>query len=256
MSHAPRRRHLLTAGNTHLGAALFSFSIPAAATCPGATDACLAHCYALKFRFRHYPDVVARHHANWNRTLDPERFAADMGREIRQRSAGIVRIHVSGDFYNAAYTRAWLKVVRSCPRTTFLFYTRSWRVPEIAPLLVELASRPTVFAWWSEDRDSGPCRLPGGRRCYLAVDAADEAAVPQDVDLVFRARHRAPRKWCGSVWTCAKEQGVPHGLTCSSCRRCFVPGPMPRRPEGRAVPGADLISSTHPYTSTPAEAIP
>ncbi len=45
---------------------------------------------------------------------------------------------------------------------------------------------------------------------------------------MFRTDTRVPRKWVGPVWICPKEQGIPNGLTCESCRRCFVPGPMPR----------------------------
>jgi hypothetical protein len=78
---------------------------------------------------------------------------------------------------------------------TFLFYTRSWRVDELRPHLVELASLTNVYAWWSEDRDTGPAVLPVGRRAFHCVDAEDEALVPPGADLVFREDTRQVKKW-------------------------------------------------------------
>ncbi len=219
---------MLTEGNTHLGKAIWTFSLPARSTCPGATPACLLACYALRFRFFVGP-APALHKRNWERSLEPQTFARDMIREIRRQGVAILRVHVAGDFYSVPYIHAWCRIARACHRVTFLFYTRSWTVPELVDPLVELASLDNVFAWWSEDRDTGPCLLPSGRRAFLCVTEADEALVPHDVDLVFRDKTRTPRKWVGPVWVCPKEQNVPHDLTCSSCRRCFEPGPMPRR---------------------------
>lgn len=161
-----RLRPMLTEGNTHLGQALWTFSIPALSTCLGATFACVLACYALRFRFW-VKDTLAAHQRNWERSLEPS-FARE-------------------------------------------------------------ASLDNVYAWWSEDRDSGPCPLPVGRRCFLCTSPADEARVPPGVQLVFRDYDKPARKWVGPAWVCPKEQGVPHGLTCSTCRRCFEPGPMPRR---------------------------
>jgi hypothetical protein len=207
------------------------------------TIACGLVCYAMGFLF-YVRQNLTRHRRQWERAeRAPVQFATDIIAEIRWKRVGILRIHVSGDFFSIPYIRAWVRVARACRRVTFLFYTRSWRVPALAPHLVELASLPNVYAWWSEDRDSGRCDLPVGRRCYLCIDQGDEDAVPPDVDLVFRDDTRIPRKWIGSVWVCPKEQGVEHGLTCSTCRRCFVPGPMPRR---EREPESDLLGNRTP----------
>jgi hypothetical protein len=40
-------------------------------------------------------------------------------------SAGVVRIHVSGDFYSQTYFDAWLEVARRRPDTLFYAYTKS-----------------------------------------------------------------------------------------------------------------------------------
>src|SRR5437588_319108 len=88
-----------------------------------------------------------------------------------------------------------LPAFATCPRVTFLAYTRSWRVDGLAPHLVALGSLPNVYLWWSEDRDSGACHLPGGRRCFLCIEPGDEGLVPEGADLVFRDDTRRPRKW-------------------------------------------------------------
>ena len=83
-----------------------------------------------------------------------------------------------------------------------------WR--RIRPHLIELASLPNVFAWWSEDRDTGPAAMPVGRPCFLCVEAADEALVPPGV-LVFREEVKTARKWLNGSWVCPKEQGTGAG---------------------------------------------
>jgi hypothetical protein len=39
--------------------------------------------------------------------------------------AGIIRIHVAGDFFNSLYFNAWLKVAKDNPNTLFYAYTKS-----------------------------------------------------------------------------------------------------------------------------------
>lgn len=225
----PTPQPMLVQGNAHLGRRIWSFSIPAFSTCPGATFACLAACYALNFLFT-IRSTLDRRKANWERSLaDPDRFVRALVREIQSQHVHVLHIHVAGDFFAPFYVRAWLTIARSCPGVTFLFYTRSWRVAEWVPDLVALAMLPNVYAWWSEDRDTGACDLPVGRRCFLCVEPGDEAHVPAGVDLVFRHDAKRPLKWLGSVWVCPKEQGTKAAITCSACRRCFVLGPMPRR---------------------------
>jgi hypothetical protein len=59
--------------------------------------------------------------------------------------AGVVRIHVSGDFFSQAYFDAWLEVARQRPNTRFYAYTKAlpyWvrRMGEIPANLVLTAS--------------------------------------------------------------------------------------------------------------------
>jgi hypothetical protein len=229
----PPRRDMLQPGNTHVGWMIHTFSIPAFSTCPGSTFACLSVCYALKFLFYSRTSLGA-HMRNWERSLDdPAIFVTDLVAEIRFKRVLYLRVHVAGDFYSEEYTRCWEAVARACPGTKFLFYTRSWRRPDVLPALLDLAERPNVYAWWSEDRDTGAAVLPVGRRCFLCVNAADEALVPPGIDLVFREDTRQVRKWSGGAWVCPKENGTGAQITCSSCRRCLLPGPLPVPPETR-----------------------
>src|SRR5262245_34717369 len=115
----------LTLGNGKLGDGIYVFSLPALTTCPGATPVCQRHCYALRGRVllqrrRYHANLAATRHAA---------FVPAMCREIHRRFVGCVRVHVSGDFYSAAYVRAWTDIARACPQTKFFAYTRSWRVP-------------------------------------------------------------------------------------------------------------------------------
>jgi hypothetical protein len=225
------RTPMIYRGNTHLGPLIHTFSLPAFATCPGSTLACLAACYALGNLFRMGPSL-RRYQANWENALDEAAFARSITAEIRWKLVKTLRIHVAGDFFSIAYIRAWIRIAKSCKQTRFLFYTRSWRVAELRPHLIELASLPNVFAWWSEDRDTGPADMPVGRRCFLCVEAADEALVPPGV-LVFREDVKTARKWLNGSWVCPKEQGTGSEVTCSSCLRCLVPGPLPVPQEER-----------------------
>lgn len=222
---------MLSLGNSHLGPSIWTFSIPAVATCPGSTPACLSACYAKKSTFT-LPTPRAMHSRNLGRTEDLTRFTADLVAEVRHKRCEALRIHVAGDFFSAEYARAWTTVARKSPATTFLAYTRSWRIPAMRRALAALARLPNVRLFWSEDRDSGPCHLPGGRRCFLCTTPADEALVPPGV-LVFRDRPRTPAKWLGGSWVCPKEQGTGAGITCSTCRWCLGDRPLPTPAERR-----------------------
>jgi Gene product 88 len=229
-------------GNQHLGNTFHTFSIPAKHTCPGATLACLLVCYAMGFVFL-TRSSLAKHTRNWRRAEDTELFAREMYREVRYRRVKRLRIHVAGDFFNAAYVRAWIWVARRSKTTKFLVYTRSWRVPEMRDTLVELAKLPNVYAFWSEDRDSGPCDLPHGRRAFLCVNLQDELLVPPGV-LVFREVTSTAKKFINGSWVCAKEQGTKTGITCSSCLRCVKRGPWPVAPGGRGRDGPEAEGTT------------
>lgn len=227
----PGREAMITPGNAHVGPDVHCFSIPAVGPCVGATDPCLEVCYARDYFFI-LPQNLRKHTRNWERSREPESFARDVITEINWKRIQILRIHVAGDFYDAAYVRSWIAIARSCRRVKFLFYTRSWQVPALLPALVELASMPNVYGFWSEDSQTGPSQVAVGRRCFLIARPGDVALVPKDV-LVFRYNDHHPLKWINGSWVCAKEQGTESGVTCSTCLLCLNLKPWPVAPGDR-----------------------
>lgn len=212
-------RGLLAAGNGKLGASIHHFDLPAVATCPGRTPVCERVCYAKVGRFR-YPVVEER--LAWcfrqSRRADfPDRMAA----EIHRKGVLSVRLHVSGDFYDAGYAAKWLAVVRLRPKPRYFFYTRSWRTAAIAGALEDLAAHPSVRAWYSADRDSGlPDRVPAGVKvAYLQAEAGETGG-----DLLFRVRRlRRLKHRVGLPMVCPNEtpRGRALGVNCGNCQHCW-----------------------------------
>jgi hypothetical protein len=56
------------------------------------------------------------------------------------KNAGIIRLHVGGDFFSRDYFLAWLEVVKSRPEILFYAYTKS--LPFVIPHLEEIAQLP------------------------------------------------------------------------------------------------------------------
>lgn len=128
-------------GNAKLGRDIFTFSLPAGHSCPFANE-CLSkadkitgkltdgpdtkfRCFAASAEAV-YPAVRAARWYNFDmlRKLDTDQ-AANLILESLPARAGIVRIHVSGDFFNEAYFMAWVHVAKGRPSVTFYAYTKS-----------------------------------------------------------------------------------------------------------------------------------
>lgn len=212
----------LQGGNTKLGVGIYSWSIPAGETCPGKSVLCSARCYAAR-GFFHMPNVAAFHVANDRFSRTPE-FTPWMIGEVRNHNAKLVRVHVAGDFYDATYAAKWYEIAKACRQTTFFLYTRSWSELDIFPQLVAMSQLINVCLWFSTDREKGPTpRVPGVRTAYMAINDADAATVPDDVDLVFRDAPRTPMKKANGVLVCPAENAVPGRMkhTCTSCGVCW-----------------------------------
>jgi hypothetical protein len=218
-------RNLLVRGNRKLGESIHGWSIPAVDTCPGRSARCERHCYARAGHFG-LANVQARLHQNLDATLD-RGFEYRVAREIRRRRVHTLRVHVAGDFFGEPYTRKWLRIARRCPATTFYAYTRSWRVPELAPALAELAALPNFQLWYSADCETGmpPQRPPGVEVAYLQTELGEE--IPEGVGVIFRLRHlrHERRARIGLAVVCPTETGLPRAAehTCTSCGRCYRP---------------------------------
>jgi hypothetical protein len=228
---------MLSPGNVKLGLGclIWSFSLPSRLTCPGRSPVCERHCYSARFE-RRRPSVCRRYEGNWalSRPDFPKRVVAF----IRRQVIGVVRIHVGGDFYSAAYARKWLAVMRRLPGVRFFCYTRSWRVAAIRRMLSAMARLANVRLWYSADRDTGaPRRVPRGVRvAWLMEEPGDH---PPRADLVFRvhALRRLVQKWVpwrpgvGRALVCPVENGVTgHRTTCGQCGVCWRPPPEEKHP--------------------------
>jgi hypothetical protein len=213
----------LQGGNTKLGVGIFSWSIPARETCPGKSRLCDSRCYAAEGFFR-MRNVKESHAANYRFSTTPE-FAPWMAGEIRKHNAGVVRLHVAGDFYDPAYVDKWYDIIKACRSTTFYGYTRSWSELDIFPQLARLSSLVNMCLWFSTDREKGMApRVPGVRIAYMAIDDADAATAPDDCDLVFRDSPDTTMKKANGVLVCPAENGVVGGKmkhTCTSCGLCW-----------------------------------
>jgi hypothetical protein len=144
-----------------------------------------------------------------------------MATEIRRKGILVVRIHVSGDFYDVEYAAKWLEVMRQCPRARFYFYTRSWRQPAIAAVLEQMAALRCCRAWYSIDHETGvPERVPVGvRLAYLQVTEGEQ---PELADLMFRVR-RLHRERQPLSLVCPNEtpRGRALDTNCGNCGRCW-----------------------------------
>jgi hypothetical protein len=139
-------------GNGKLNQLIATFSLPAGHTCPGAL-ACLAKADRRTGKITDGKAQAFRCFAasmEWNSSVRNSRwhnFELLKGKTRRQMSeliteslpnTPIVRIHVSGDFFNEAYFLAWCDAAAAFPGVTFYAYTKS--------LSVWLANRSSVPA--------------------------------------------------------------------------------------------------------------
>jgi Gene product 88 len=219
-----RRRGHLVRGNSKVGSLIYTFSLPAVLSCPGASQTCLSSCYARRNRYR-FGSVQARLLANWAASRDPF-FAEKLIAEVRARQAQVVRLHPSGDLYSLSYIRSWARIIGHCHGTTFYTYTRSWCLSGLRDAIeLHLAPLANLRLWYSADRDTGmPGLLPAGVRvAWLQLDEND--LVPEGVDLVFRVHRlrRRPARRVGLTLVCPTENGFtgPHRTDCGTCGLCW-----------------------------------
>lgn len=129
-------------GNAKLGRHVFTFSLPAGWTCPGAKE-CLAkaardsgkladgpdsrfRCFSASQEAM-YRNVRESRWANFEQLCAAKTTPA-MARLIAEAlppKATMVRIHVSGDFFSQAYFDAWLQLALERPAVVFYAYTKS-----------------------------------------------------------------------------------------------------------------------------------
>jgi hypothetical protein len=215
--------YVLTPGNRKLGAGrlVWGFGLPSRFTCPGRTPACEGPCYSARLEACR-PSLRRRYERNLQLSLRSD-FAQLVLACLTLHDIRVVRIHIGGDYYSAAYARKWLAVMRQASQVRFFFYTRSWRVPAIRRVLWRMARLPNVRAWLSCDRDTGvPARVPPGVRLAWLMTSPDD--LPPRADLVFRTLplRRTVRKRVGLALVCPVENGATgHKTDCERCGVCW-----------------------------------
>lgn len=92
-------------------------------TCPSAL-ACRAVCYAKQGRYGMKNVKDARMH-NLMLSLSADFVDLAIADLQRMRKVNTVRIHDSGDFYNAEYYAKWCDIAKALPHLTFYAYTKT-----------------------------------------------------------------------------------------------------------------------------------
>ncbi len=206
---------LLRNGNQKLGPSIGTFSLPAVDTCPGLTSTCAGVCYARRYTRRLHIDYTPELEAS---KLDS--FVSSLSHEATWKS--VVRVHVSGDFYDMAYVAKWRAIAQHAPRTLFFAYTRSWRLPNIQASLRMLAELPNFRLLWSCDRQTGiPQWMRDSDVAWLAMSDEDVPPAPRIPAIVFRKNQNTVRARVGGAIVCPAENGIRNEVTCQSCTLCF-----------------------------------
>lgn len=210
-------------GNHKLGRHIWTWSLPAEETCPGATAECRKACYATKgfYLFDAVTDLYRRNEA-FSRT---KWFVPWMTSRLVADAIQTLRIHAAGDFYDAAYVDKWRCIAKKSPCQQFFGYTRSWRERSQRRSLRQLSRLSNMTLWWSADRETGRPPL-SGPVAYMASDDADAAAAPIWTDLVFRVDTTTVlRRSVDGSPVCPHETGLlrSKSISCSTCRVCFDP---------------------------------
>lgn len=214
-------RGLLSLGNTKVGASIHLWGIPAVETCPGRTALCSSACYTNTGRFL-LPAVQDR--MRWNlEQANRDDFVPRMVKEIRRKGCLVIRVHSSGDFFDASYAEKWLSIMRQCPKPRYYWYSRSWRCNDVVPVLEQMAALRCCRAWYSVDAETGlPDSVPPGVRLSYLQTAEDEE--PEVYDLIFRVRRlRKLTRRVSLPMTCPAEtpEGKSRDINCGSCQRCW-----------------------------------
>jgi hypothetical protein len=149
-----------------------------------------------------------------------KRFVPWIIKTAKKRRIHRMRIHTSGDFYDVAYIRRWIRIVKALSDVTFYTYTRAWMEPCLLEELKKLGRLHNMVLWLSTDRTMPqPPRDLGFPVGYLSTNDSDVPKYP--VDIVFRDKPTTPRRMLGGNLVCPFEQLDGRKITCTHCKLCF-----------------------------------
>ena len=146
-------------------------------------------------------------------------FAQRVIAEIKRKGVLVLRLHCSGDFYNADYARKWLEIMRHCPKVRFYLYSRSWRIEDIAPVLEEMAAL-TVLPGLVQHRPRDGCSGQGSRRRPPGLLAGGPGRRTGAFGpVVCGSQGSASRSRVGLPLLCPHQANKAEN--CGSCGRCY-----------------------------------
>ncbi|MDE2102475.1 MAG: hypothetical protein KGL39_34835 [Patescibacteria group bacterium] len=187
-------------GNSKIGPGVYTYSKRPAVTCPGASEECLAICYAIRAEQKN--EWVAK---LWASNTERGDTLPEMPPDAK-----LVRFHISGDFDTVRYIQNWNSLVDSYRDVTFWGYTRSWRCPDLLPALNVLHGADNVFLWASMDQTVEEMPPYFWRRAWIEGDAR----------LTRDGRHYRTLDNRRAI-LCPEATGrLPN---CETCRFCFLP---------------------------------
>ena len=127
-------------GNAKLGKRIWTFSLPAGYTCPGA-KLCRSRLDRKSGKIVDGKETVYRCFAASGERIPNVRVVADHNLDLLKGLSGVemeelilaslppkaemVRVHVGGDFFSENYFRAWMRAASRRPETRFYAYTKS-----------------------------------------------------------------------------------------------------------------------------------
>lgn len=142
-------------GNAKLDTTIATFSLPAGHTCPFANECfskadritgritdgkhCKFRCFAASDEAR-MPTVRRSRWGNFEALKEAKtvKRMAELIHESLPKAIEFIRVHVSGDFFNRDYFRAWWKVAEMNPAKVFYAYTKAAKYVVAEPPLANL----------------------------------------------------------------------------------------------------------------------
>lgn len=193
------RSVLQMTGNHKIDNSIATYSMTMYKTCLNCST-CAGQCYAAK-SYRQYSNVRESWDKNYQLSkYAPELFKARIIAELKKSRKQYCRIHVSGDFYSADYTRLWIDICKACPDVKFFTYTKvDESLPEIYAAVTELDSLPNCHIVKS---------LYKGKRNFGSMEYI--GALKSEITAAGHSCHI-----CG----CGIEEGVKCGRDCTACAK-------------------------------------
>ena len=176
----------ISKGNSKLGN-IPSLSKTPVATCPKGVP-CSSKCYAMK-SYRMYPSVRTAWDKNTRLIkediLEAQRQLKDF---LSKKKPSYFRVNVAGDIESLMELAIWMELAISYPDTTFLIYTKNYKLLErhtalcinLSENIPEFEIRPNnlviyVSQWIGEDRT----KEAGKSLCNIAGTFTSEADIPE-----------------------------------------------------------------------------